>query len=102
MPPGLAGVVGGASATMAFPIPAGAGPTAAATTVVAALRICVQVWPPSLDRNTPRPESPAYSLRAPAEEVVSITSERASPNPLVPAVQFWPPSVERNTPLVEP
>src|SRR5882762_10501164 len=101
MPPGLAGVVGGARATIAFPKPAGAGPIAAATTGVDALRICVQVWPPSLVLNTPRPEIPAYNLRAPAGEVPSITNERTSPNPLAPSVQFWPPSVDRNTPLVD-
>ena len=51
-------------------------PIAAATAGVAALRICVQFWPPSVERNTPRPLMPAYRMRAPAGEDVS-SDERA-------------------------
>src|SRR5690349_6670319 len=65
-PAGLGVTAGGARATTTLPIPAGGGPVAAATTGVAALRIWVQFWPPSLDRNTPRLLMPAYRMRAPA------------------------------------
>src|SRR5437870_5099806 len=41
-------------------------------------------------------------MRLPAGVVVSRTSERASPPPLVPAVQSRPPLVERNRPLEAP
>ena len=85
MPAGAGGEVGGASATMNFPT-LRAGPpgvpavlSSFATTVVAPFRIDVQVCPPSLDRNTPVPVTPAYRMRAAAGEVRSRTSERTSP-----------------------
>ncbi len=46
-------------AMMTLPKPAGAGPTVAATAGVAPLRISVQFWPPSFERNTPRRAIPA-------------------------------------------
>src|ERR1700712_2549262 len=106
IPPGAAGEVGGANAIMNFPaLRAGPGVPAVlssfASTGVVPLRMDVQVWPPSLDRNTPRPLMPAYRMRAPGGEVGSSCRERTSPVGVTPWVQLKPPSWETNSPELQ-
>src|SRR6516165_9889714 len=103
MPRGLGVGVGGASATMTLLKPLGK-----PTGVVLPVRIGVQVTPPSLEVNAPRPAAPrdsletmpAYRIRAPGGEVGSSTSERTSPPEFTPNVQFCPPLLETQTPLL--
>src|SRR3954469_15085231 len=100
MPPAAGGDVGGArSSTTWFIVVPATAPSAADTAGVAELRICVQVWPPSVERTTPCPLIPAYRMRPPVGELSSRARERASPLLPVPNVQFWPASVERHTPV---
>src|ERR1700759_3148463 len=80
MPAALGGAVGGASAMTNFPTLRAGPPDVPAelssfdTAVVAPLRIDVQFAPPSLDRYTPWPVTPAYRMRLLAGEVGSMTS----------------------------
>jgi hypothetical protein len=99
IPPAAGGEVAGArSSTTWFIVVPATAPRAVATAPVVELRICVQFWPPSVDWITPLPLMPAYRIRALAGELVSRTSERASPPLPTPCVQFRPASVDRKTP----
>src|SRR5690348_5522513 len=96
IPRAAGGDVGGArSSTTWFMVVPAVTASAAATAGVVALKILVQFRPPSVERITPLPLTPAYRMRAVAGEVRSSTRDRASPPEPVPCVQFKPESVDR-------